>query len=452
MDSQAPRTAVFLARKGIILFIGVCACLIGGQQRPVLAAEYHGTQQQLFEQMSREPTNYDLTSAFVHAATANGDYEAAIGALERLLYYNADLPLVKYELGALYYRLGSYDMAARYFQEALASPGIDDATKARIGAYLPDAQKQLQRSRLSGLLETGVRYQSNANYGPRGDTVRLGGLDLPLLPGSRHEADGNAYVLLGLSHDYDLEDGRGDVLESRLTVYSSQQFSFHDLDVSLFDLSVGVRSPIGSLPGWTIKPYIVGGTAWVGGARYDSSIGAGVQLSIPVQTRLKVEPFFEWRYRDFRDDGSASTTTFGSGNAFTGGFTSNLILSDDITLQTAALYRRGTAGSDFQSYDQWAGSVALNISFAPPIASSPYDWMISPFVSYLRTAFDAANPDIDPDIARVDDEWIGGIVLKTPLTDKFGLSTAFQYQHTNSNLPNYKLQNFSVMTGVTVRF
>jgi hypothetical protein len=78
--------------------------------------------------------------------------------------------------------------------------------------------------------------------------------------------------------------------------------------------------------------------------------------------------------------------------------------------------------------------------------------MISPFVSYLRTAFDAANPDIDPDIARVDDEWIGGIVLKTPLTDKFGLSTAFQYQHTNSNLPNYKLQNFSVMTGVTVRF
>jgi len=451
MDIEAPRTAVFLAPQRIFLLVGICICLVGAQ-RSALAEEYHGSQQQLFEQMGREPTNYDLTFAFVHAATANGDYEAAIGALERLLYYNPDLPLVKYELGTLYYRLGSYDMAASYFQEALANPGLDSATRARIEAYLPDAQKQLQRSRLSGLLETGVRYQSNANYGPAGDTVRLGGLDFPLLPGTRHEADGNTYVLLGLSHDYDLEDGRGDVLESRLTAYSSQQFSLHDLDVSLFDLSVGVRSPIGFLPGWTIKPYIVGGTAWVGGARYDSSIGAGLQLSIPVQTRLKVEPFFEWRHMDFRDDGSTSTTSFGTGDAFTGGFTSNLKLSDNITLETAALYRRGTAASDFQSYDQWAASVALNIAFAPPITSSPYDWMISPFVSYLRTAFDAPNPGIDPDIARVDDEWVSGIVLKTPLTRRLGLSTVVQYEHTDSNLPNYALKNFSVMTGVTVRF
>src|SRR4051794_34603931 len=61
-----------------------------------------------------------------------GDYEAAIGALERLLFYNPDLARVRYELGSLYYRLGSYEMAARYFKEALANPMLDRATQERI--------------------------------------------------------------------------------------------------------------------------------------------------------------------------------------------------------------------------------------------------------------------------------------------------------------------------------
>ncbi|WP_180490161.1 tetratricopeptide repeat protein, partial [Escherichia fergusonii] len=78
---------------------------------------------------------------------------------------------VKYELGALYFRLGSYEMAKRYFKEALASPDIDSITKERIEPYLPDTEKQLQPSRFSGFAQTGIRSQSNASFAPGGGVL-----------------------------------------------------------------------------------------------------------------------------------------------------------------------------------------------------------------------------------------------------------------------------------------
>ena len=180
-------------------------------------------QNQLFQQMVRNPANHEVTFAYVKVATERGDYEAAIGALERLLFYNPKLTRVKYELGALYFRLGSYEMAKRYFKEALASPDIDAITKERVETYLPDTEKQLQPSRFSGFAQTGIRSQSNASFAPGGGVLRLGGQDLALLPTAQRKADINWFGLVGLSHDYDLQNQRGDILETRAVGYLTEQ-------------------------------------------------------------------------------------------------------------------------------------------------------------------------------------------------------------------------------------
>ena len=166
-------------------------------------AQAPSEQERLFQQMLRNPKDVEVTFAYVKAATARGDYEAAIGALERILFYQPGLTRVKYELGSLYFRLGSYEMARRYFREALASPDIDLVTRDRIETSLPDTEKQLQQSRLSGFLATGLRYQTNASYAPTGGIVRLGGQDLALLPAATRKSDTNWFGLAGVSHDYD---------------------------------------------------------------------------------------------------------------------------------------------------------------------------------------------------------------------------------------------------------
>ncbi len=73
---------------------------------------------QLLGKILNRPSDFDAAFSYATASIARKDYEAAIVALERLLYFNPNFGRVKYELGVLYFRLGSYAMAARYFQDA----------------------------------------------------------------------------------------------------------------------------------------------------------------------------------------------------------------------------------------------------------------------------------------------------------------------------------------------
>ena len=60
----------------------------------------------------------DLNNTLQYAASASADnIESAIGTYEQLLFYNPTLSRVRFELGVLYYRLGSYEMARGYFDK-----------------------------------------------------------------------------------------------------------------------------------------------------------------------------------------------------------------------------------------------------------------------------------------------------------------------------------------------
>jgi Tetratricopeptide repeat len=411
-------------------------------------------QQQLFQKMLRNPKDLETTFAYVRVATANGDYEAAIGALERVLFYQPGLARVKYELGALYFRLGSYEMARRYFREALASPDIDAITKSRIEASLPDAEKQLQQNRFSGFMNTGIRYQTNANYAPSSGIVDLGGQALALLPSATKKSDSNWFGLAGFSDDYDLNNQRGDTLETRFAGYLTEQERFSDLNVGLFDMSFGPRLALapGVLPGATIKPYIVGGNTWIGGTSFLSSGGAGIEASFPVGSRFNLTPQFEYRKVDANNGDTIPVSTFNSGDWFTTSLAASTQIDQQTGLQLRGTYRRGQSAPDFNSYDQWEEEAALTYSFAPPSSLIPHNWSISPFVRYIHTAFDSANPFLDPTIIQIDNEWIAGIALEMPLTKTFGISTILQYDRTGSTLPNFRQDNISAMIGPTAKF
>jgi hypothetical protein len=449
-NRRALRRAVALVLALLLPFLGSLLWPSG----PARGQDAADQQQQLFQRMVREPTNYDVTFAFVKVATERGDYEAAIGALERLLYYQPKLTRVKYELGILYFRLRSYEMAKHYFTEALNSPDLDPITRERIATYLPDADKQTQASRFSGFMQTGVRYQSNANFSPSSGAIRLGGTDLALLPVGQKKPDWNWFGILGLSHDYDFQNQRGDLFETRFTGYATRQFKLTDLDVALFDISAGPRLMIAPdmVPGLSIKPYAVAGKAWVGGKSYLATAGAGVSMNIPVVDRFAIVPGFEWRSAGVNTGDIIPVTGFGSGNWYTGSVGLVANLTSMVKFESLGLYRQGEAGLAFQSFHQWEGEAALTFEFTPPFAFVSRNWSISPFVRYIRTDFNAPNPAIDLFVREIDREWVYGAMFNTPLWRNVAVSTTVQFDRTNSTLPNYSQHNFSVMTGPSVRF
>lgn len=93
-----------------------------------------------------------------------------------MLIFAPGLPRLQLELGVLYYRLGAYEAAKTCFDGALAAPGVPEPVKAKVGSYLAAIDENQAIDTFSGIIATGVGWQSNANAAPNDARIRLNGV------------------------------------------------------------------------------------------------------------------------------------------------------------------------------------------------------------------------------------------------------------------------------------
>jgi tetratricopeptide (TPR) repeat protein len=120
----------------------------------------------LFQGVLARPGNLSNTEQYAAGASQADDIESAISAYEQLLFYNPKLSLTRFNLGVLYYELGSYDMARGYLQTALQMADVTPELQQKIDDILALIDKKLQPDQFTGFVQSGVRYQSNASLGP----------------------------------------------------------------------------------------------------------------------------------------------------------------------------------------------------------------------------------------------------------------------------------------------
>lgn len=94
-----------------------------------------------FQETLRKPSDPATLVAFAEIAIKTGDLEGAISALDRLLLIDGDQPEVKLELGVLYFRLGSFEAARGYLEEARLSKRASPILKERAASYLKEIKR-----------------------------------------------------------------------------------------------------------------------------------------------------------------------------------------------------------------------------------------------------------------------------------------------------------------------
>ena len=147
----------------------------------------------LFKRLLVKPDDLDAGFRYAELETDLGDYEAAIGALERMLYYNPNLPRVKLQLGVLYFHLHSYEMARSYFNAVLASKDLPDDVRTEVQLYIAAVDRAVAINQLSVYAQAGLEYQTNANAGPNSPNVLALGQNALLSPQFQKTPDWNAY-------------------------------------------------------------------------------------------------------------------------------------------------------------------------------------------------------------------------------------------------------------------
>lgn len=394
----------------------------------------------LFEAVFSDPSNRTLNLRLIQFAMEIGDYEAAIGSLDRLLFFEPENPTFLLLIGEAYYELKSY-VAARGFYDTVAE--LDAASPAQrelATSMIADIERRMRPSPWRFYAQSGLRYQTNATSGADG----LDGVDPSALP----QSDWNAFVLGTL--DYRQPIGKG-AIEARLTTYYADQFEVDRLDIGVAELVVGPRLPVasGENTSLSVKPYGVASGVLLGGDPYLGTYGAGISARAMLGAPLTLEPYFEYRNRNYFNSDDYPTVSTETGDLYTYAVAGNGALGQSVSWYARGGMRDNHAQVAFDSYDEYFVDLSLRFRFAGNGSDRP--WLFTPSFSANWTDYDAADP-VDAGVTREDFRWKAGARLDVPVHEAIGLGVQVEYRRNESNLARYRYDNLQITSGPTVRF
>jgi len=188
--------------------------------------DFAGNPSPLFQAILARPSDLNNTLQYAAAASAD-DIESAIGTYEQLLFYNPTLSRVRFELGVLYFRLGSYEMAHSYFQSALQMRDITPDLRERAEDLIAIIDKKLQVDQFTGYVQTGLAYQTNPGAGPGAQPVLASGRTFNSSFFSK--PDWNWFGAFGLNYVHDFENQNGDTFEASAVGYDELLLNLGDV-------------------------------------------------------------------------------------------------------------------------------------------------------------------------------------------------------------------------------
>lgn len=397
----------------------------------------------VYQRLLADPTDRGLNRRLIELAVQLEDYDAAIGAVERLIFYEPDNAALQLEAAQLYLQIESYAAASGYLKDALALSGLGAAQRQEAKTLLAQANRKTRPSPWSGFGQVGMRYQSNANNG----SVALGLNET--LPFEKPEEDWNSFALgtLGLAEPV----GENVVLEASLSGYYADQQKIDRLDLGFAEFTAGPRfvTTDGAL---SLKPYFLAQGILLGGDAYQSAFGGGALVRVTVADGWWIEPQFEYKDRNFYNTDNYPTARDNTGDLYT--YAANFVgqLSDNVILTSRLAYNENRAAKSYQSYDQYFALLALQVGFD---LFGVENWSFSPFASTTISDFRGVAPNeqiAELKTKRRDRQWSVGANLEIPFNESVALGVAVEYTNNWSNLDRNKYENLRVVVGPQGRF
>ncbi|WP_170920709.1 tetratricopeptide repeat protein [Enhydrobacter aerosaccus] len=403
----------------------------------------------------KQPANLDVLFRFATIASQTGDLEGAVSALERMLLISPDLPRVRLELGVLYYRLGSFEVARTYLEGALKSPNLPPDVRKRAEEFMTQVVNQERPSQFSGEAFFGWRYQSNANLGPATSSVMLFGQAANLNQQAVGASDWGVVGSLQLRHTYDFGRQDRSALETLFTAYANRQFTLSTANVSLLDLTSGPRFQIfsGTFQDVTLKPFAAVGAIWVNDTPYYASYGAGLEGNALLADDLRNVTTFTWRKQDYPNTWYLPTNNLLTGTLFTLNTSFQYQLTNIITLYANGSGQRyETVQTASQNYMLLGVGGGMAFRFPDPLLRTGLPWSINLSVNEQWWTYDAPDPTVSPTIMRYQSDTILNLVLSVPFDDLTTFSVSGGRFVRAATLPNYAFENNSFMFGISRRF
>jgi hypothetical protein len=424
---------------------------------PAERAALEARKEALFQQMLRNPANLDVTFAYADAAAKLGDNEAAVSALERMLLFNPNLPRVQLELGALYFRMGSYAIARSYFDKVLAANPPPEV-RQRVNAYIGQIEQASSTQHFSGFVFGGVQYQTDANLAPGAPAIVSPIGEVLLNSQFVKAADENFFVNGSALYTYDLGTENKDTIEVGGTGIANRYVTFTRLDLDVAELTAGPRfnfpNPMAGVGSASLKPYAIANDVALGQNQYFHTLGVGGEATALAGRDWRLKAVFEFRDKNFNDasdrpesrglTGSDKLLSLFLNKPITAAPASDLTFEFDFLDQDTRL--------DYYSNFTYAGAATYHLHYDDPTGHLHFPLDTSLFFSFSTSDYEGPDPCCVPFTTRVDDHWRFGLTQSFQVLNNVAVVLQLQRDIVGSKIGIYSYTSDSVTFGPQVKF
>ncbi|MFD2261534.1 hypothetical protein ACFSM5_01450 [Lacibacterium aquatile] len=453
---------------GVALSAVIASGVLLGSQ-PALAADpvANDPRQQVdqaFKALLAAPGNLDVGYSYARALINAGNYEGGISALERMLMNPNAAPSIRLELAVLYYRLGSYEMAATYAKAASEDPALDPGLRATAANLYEQATNRTKTHQFTMNLTFGLRAQSNPTAASSSSDLMAGGAIVQRPAGAGSETEADMLVMGNLEHVWDFGAQNNTALVTQARGYGSRFFDgakyntragkTDPQDLFFGEVTSGIRfSPSAASPAFTLKPYVLLGDALLSGHQYFLNYGGGLEGAFRNENGdWAFTGGYELRGSSYakRNDVSEAKKQGGFDHILSAGV-SHEFLPAQILALNAGLRDRNT---DRDYFDFTSGDLRLTYiaGYTNPFGWDQQLWSSSFYVGGTYRKYDGADAAVDPDVTRKDAEWRIGVNSTIPFSDNWSILLQAEYSQNDSNIRNYDYNNALGLVGVMWRY
>jgi len=438
------------SRRGIAVGIGL---LISGLASgiPFQAAMAKSASGLAYQDLLADPGDLGKTFAYAEKLVEERNFESAAAVLERLAIRYPRQPEIRLELGVMYYRLNSPQMAKDQFERVLAMAGADEEVKRKAQEFLLHDAPLTQKSRFTGNITFGMQYQSNATAGASKASFASNGLNVTAV---KKDDDVNGVVGFAVNHVYEFDSQWGAALESSL----AGRGGFYVENDQLNEVDLRGRTGLGfTIPGFAtgqmrLQPHITLDLATRDQQLLELGGGPGIEASYKPADQWRLSLGYDAMFRDYKHVGAIGDTERLSGTDQT----VNLNSTWEIVPRTYLINDIGghffNARKNYLDYNSVGGGIALLQGYHSPLSFLTYDWWVRIGGSYEHRWFDGVNPGNASSNARRDNVWHAQFSNVIPITDSWRITQQFDYEKVDSNLRTADYDNYTASLLATWQF
>ncbi|MFP6771759.1 MAG: hypothetical protein VCE74_05410 [Alphaproteobacteria bacterium] len=266
--------------------------------------------------------------------------------------------------------------------------------------------------------------------------------------------DYNGFLSVNFRHTYDPQVHSGDVLETDLLIYVSQQTNQHQLDLVFTELSVGPRGQFlrEYVESASWRPHIVASIVHLDNSHYYHAIGAGIDIDKQFSQKTNGSVATSVAIKKYRADAGRTTARLQNGTEADLEFSVFHQAMENLMFTTSAGVKNSDAVESLNGNTEFSFGLGASLTHDPLFKIKTGAWTTSFNAEVLYSRYHAPDPSVNSIKRRKDTEIRGTLLTSIPVTEELSITTTLARTVVDSNFLNYSYTNWSATFGVSKRF